>query len=85
MRILDSIIGSKEEMTKETLQSFLEDVSIELNCKHQDFICVIKPTDDEFNFKCFILKATPELLASIPKSLHREVTVKEILGEEEKS
>lgn len=72
-----------EGRTRETIQSTLEDIAEELGCSKDDFIIAIKPIDGEFNFRCYIIKATSDFVKSIPPAIVREITLKEILGQDE--
>lgn len=75
MSFLDALIN-KEEATNDTIQNSLENVAEELNCSYKDLFFMIKPTDEEFNFKVYIYQTKDG-----KPSLAREITVKEIIGE----
>ena len=80
--MLDQLLGgfvNKEKVTKETIKNALEDVAEELKCKPESFWIMIKPVNEKFEFKCYIYH-TPEG-EKTPK-LVREITVKEIVGNE---
>lgn len=74
MGLFDGIFD-KEAMVKTTIEGCLENVAEELGCKATELFIMIKPTDDEFNFKCWIYRidGSPKLI--------REISLKEILGE----
>ncbi len=79
--MLDKLLGNifdKEKMVKDMIQSTLENVAEELGCKHDEFFIMIKPTKEDFDFKCHIYKGTPPVHV-------RQITIKEILGEDEES
>jgi len=79
MDILGSMMGGlidKEKITHDTIQSTLEDIAEELECKHTDFFVMIKPINEDFDMKFFIYK----LEASKAPALVREISLKEILG-----
>ncbi len=65
----------KEKAAYETIQSTLEDIAQELNVSHKDFFIMIRPSDEEFNHKCFICKYDEK---GNPVKV-REITLKEIL------
>jgi len=67
-----------EKMTYDTIQTALEEVAIELKCKHSDFWVMIKPTSDEYDMKFYIYKNSE---GGSPKFV-REISLKEILGNE---
>jgi len=85
--LLGGLVSDKEkaEMAIEKIEDKLEAVAKELSEKegkeytHDDFIIAIKPMNADFNFKCFILKATPEFAKAIPPTIVREITLEEIL------
>jgi len=68
----------KEGIVKATIESCLENVAEELGCKATELFIMIKPTNEEFHFKCWVYKT----IDGNPK-LVRQITLKEILGEEE--
>ncbi len=67
----------KEQMTYDTVQSALENVSEELG--GASFFIMIRPMDSEFNHKYFICKYDEK---GNPVKV-REITLKEILSEPE--
>jgi hypothetical protein len=74
MGLLDGLFD-KEGMVKTTIESCLENVAEELNCKATELFVMIKPTNEDFEFKCWIYK-----VEGSPK-LVREISLKEILGD----
>jgi len=66
----------KEEIVRETLQSTLQNVAKELGCDHKGLWIMIKPCDEEYDFKCYIYQV-PE---GKPPQFIREITLKEVLG-----
>lgn len=64
----------KEKAIYNTIKDALEEVAEELNCSYDKFIIAIKPTDEKHNFKCYIMSDGFKLV--------REITLKEIIGEE---
>jgi hypothetical protein len=75
-----SLLGGlfdKEGMVKATIEGCLENVAEELQCKATELFIMIKPTDEEFNFKCWIYKV------DVSPKLVREISLKEILGDED--
>lgn len=89
--MLEQLFGGlidKEKVAYDAIKNTLEEVAEEfkqkgLPCSPDDFIIGIKPTDHKFNFKCFIMKATPNFVASVPATIVREITIKEIIGGDE--
>ncbi len=85
--LLGGLVSDEEkaQMAVEKIEDKLEAIAKELSEKegktytHDDFIIAIKPMNGEFNFKCFILKATTEFAKAIPETIVREITLKEIL------
>lgn len=78
MNMLANLMGGlvdKEQITRDTIQDTLENISEELGCSYKDFFIMIKPTNDDFNMKFFIYK----LENGVPKMI-REITLKEILN-----
>ena len=75
MGLLDGLFD-KEAMVKTTIESCLEDVAMELACKATDLFIMIKPLNEDFDFKCWVYK-----IDSTPK-LVRQISLKEILGDE---
>ena len=68
----------KEQITHDTIQDTLENVAEELGCKATELFIMIKATNEEFHFKCWVYKT----IDGSPK-LVRQITLKEILGDEE--
>jgi hypothetical protein len=68
----------KEQMTIDTIEACLERLSKELNCEYSQLFVMIKPTNDEFEFKCWVYKSE----SSSPPKMVREITIKEILGKD---
>lgn len=73
----------KEQITKDTIQASLKNVSEELGIAndenfHQNFFIQIVPIDKDCNFKCFIAKKENNAV-----KFTREITVKEIVSGEE--
>jgi hypothetical protein len=68
----------KEGMVKATIETCLENIAEELECKATELFIMIKPTDEEFNFKCWVYK----MVEGNPKVI-RQITLKEILGDNE--
>ena len=66
----------KEQMIYDTIQSSLEDVAQELGCSYKDFFVMIRPADDEYNFKLFICTYDEQ---GNPRKV-REMQLKEILS-----
>ena len=79
--MLQDLLGGifdKEQMTHDTIQECLENLSQEMSCSCDDFFVMIKPIDSEFNMKFYVYK----LENKVPKMV-REITLKEILNKEE--
>lgn len=66
----------KEQIVRDTIQSTLESVKEELNCSYKELFIMIKPYNDDFDFKCYIYK----IIDANPKIV-REISLKEILGD----
>jgi hypothetical protein len=80
MNMFSNLMGSlvdKEQITHDTIQSTLEDISEELECSHEDFFIMIKPVNAEFKMVFCIYREIPN---ELPKFV-RKITLKEILGE----
>lgn len=69
----------KEKLVRETIQGALENVAEEMKCSHKDLFIMIKPFNAEFDFKCYIY----EVFSNGNPKLVREISLKEILGDEE--
>lgn len=75
--MLGSMLGgilNTEGIVRDTIQSTLENVAIELKCSHNELFIMIKPINAEFDMKFYVYK-----IEQSPK-LIREITLKEILG-----
>ena len=78
--MLGNLLGGlfdKNKIVHDTIQTTLENVSEELNCKFNELFIMIKPIDKTFTMKFYIYK-----IENSPK-LVREITLSEILGDEE--
>lgn len=63
-----------ESAISETIKNTLTNLSKELQCKHTDLFVMIKPTNEQMDFKFWVYKTVqgrPELV--------REISLKEIL------
>lgn len=69
---------NKEEAVKDTIKDALTDLSEELSLPFTKFFVMIKPVDEKFNFKLHVFTLND---ANVPQFV-RELTVKEIVGEE---
>ena len=67
----------KEAIVSGTIQSTLENVAEELKCSHNDLFIMIKPYDEDFNFKCYIYS----IVKGANPKLVREIPLSEILGD----
>lgn len=67
---------NKEQAVYDAIQETMLDISQELKCSPSEFIIAIKATDEKFNFKLHIMRATPEGNVWV-----REITIKEVIGE----
>ena len=82
--MLGNLIGGlvdTEKMTYDTIQSTLKTLSIELKVSNKDFFVMIKPVDEEFNFKFYVYLSQ----AGKAPSFVREISIKEVLGKEEET
>lgn len=68
----------KEKVTFDTIQSALEEVSIELGCSHKELFIMIKPENEKFDPRFYIYK-----IEGTGPRMVREITLKEILDIEE--
>lgn len=78
MNMFANMLGGlldKEQIIYDTIQSSLENVSEELGCTEKDFFIMIRPADNEYNFKLFICKYDEN---GNPRKV-REMQLKEIL------
>lgn len=76
--MLDKIMGGlidKEKITQETIADTLKDIKTELDCEMSQLFVMIKPINDQGEFKCYVY----QLQNGVP-TLVREITLKEILG-----
>lgn len=78
MGLLDSIFD-KEQMTFDTIQEALISISKELGCKHSEFFVMIKANNEKFEPKFYIY----QLQQGAGPKMIREITIKEILGNDE--
>lgn len=79
MSILGNLMGGlidKEQITHDTIQTTLENISEELNCEFNELFVMIKPIDEDFNMKFYIYH---QEAGKSPKFI-REISLKEILG-----
>tara|TARA_R110001592_G_scaffold53126_4_gene163036 strand:+ start:3972 stop:4217 length:246 start_codon:yes stop_codon:yes gene_type:complete len=67
-----------EKITYDTIQTSLQEISIELKTDPKNFFVMIKPTDEDYNFKFYVYKINGN---SAPVFV-REISLKEILGKE---
>jgi hypothetical protein len=77
--MLGNLLGSlidKEQITHDTIQTTLENLSEELNCTHKDLFIMIKPVDDTFTMRFWVYKIEEKG----PK-LVREISLAEVLGD----
>ena len=77
--MLQELLGglvNKEKAIHDIIQETLKDVSEELKCSPSEFIIAIKATDEKFNFKLHIMRATPTGNVWV-----REIALSEIIGE----
>ena len=76
--MLGSMLGgllNTEGIVRDTIQSTLENVAIELQCSHNELFIMIKPVNAEFDMKFYVYK-----IEQTGPKLIREITLKEILG-----
>lgn len=64
----------KEKLTRDTITDSLIDLSEEYGCEPTDLFIMIKPTNKDVDFKCWVYK-----LENGAPTLKREITLKEIL------
>ena len=69
----------KEQITKDYITDALEIVAKENGLTAKDLCFMIKPINEKFEFKIYVLK----VVDNKPGSLIREITVKEIVSEAE--
>ena len=88
MGLLDSVLGSVVDIpqqAKDKIQSALDKFAEELKCSHKDLFIMIKPSDEEFNFKCYLycrVNGKMEIVKN-ENGKDREVSIEEILNAEE--
>jgi len=66
----------KERITRDTIQTTLENIAEELGCEWNEFFVMIKPIDNEFEMNFYIYH---QKKGESPKFV-REISLKEILG-----
>lgn len=79
MNMLAGMLGGlidKEQMIYDTIQTALENVAEELDCTHKDFFVMIRPMNEDYDFKLFICKYDEN---GNPMKV-REMMLKEILS-----
>ena len=79
MNMLAGMLGGlldKEQMIYDTIQTALENVAEELKCSEKDFFIMIRPSNEDFDFKLFICKYDEN---GNPRKV-REMQLKEILS-----
>jgi hypothetical protein len=79
MNMLAGMLGGlidKEQMIYDTIQTALENVAEELGCTHKDFFVMIRPMNEDYDFKLFICKYDEN---GNPMKV-REMMLKEILS-----
>lgn len=84
MGILDGLMGGmidKVQITNDYIKDALSLAAIEFKLDRKELMFFIKPTNDEFDFKIYIIHWDTE--KNIPKKFLREITVKEIVDSEE--
>lgn len=79
MNMLAGMLGGlldKEQMIYDTIQTSLENVAEELNCEPKDFFIMIRPSNEDYDFKLFICQYDEN---GNPRKV-REMQLKEILS-----
>lgn len=79
MNMLAGMLGGlidKEQMIYDTIQTALENVAEELGCTYKDFFVMIRPMNEDYDFKLFICKYDEN---GNPMKV-REMMLKEILS-----
>jgi hypothetical protein len=79
MNMFASLVGGlvdKERITRDTIQTTLENIAEELGCEWNEFFVMIKPIDNEFNMNFYIYQNQQ----SKAPTFVREISLKEILG-----
>jgi len=87
MNMLAGLMGGlvdKEQITRDTIQSTLENVAEELGCSHKELFIKIATDGEDFNPIFHIFQTEPyNTLETIPRfKFIREITLKEILSDE---
>lgn len=80
MSFLESMMGGlidKEQITKDYIKDALSLAATEFKIERKELMFFIKPINDEFEFKIYIIHWDAE--KNIPKKFLREITVKEIV------
>jgi len=82
--MLDKLMGGlidKEKITRETITDTLQELKTELECEQTDLFIMIKPFNDEGEFKCYVYQNKEKVNGNgkVPM-LIREITLKEIIG-----
>ena len=67
-----------EKIVSDTIKNSLEEIAIELQCDYKDFFVMIKPTNEQYEMKFYVYKID----GSKPPKFVREISLKEILGQE---
>lgn len=84
MNMLSSLMGGlvdKEQITKDYITDALSLAAQEFKIARKELMFFIKPINDEFEFKIYIIHWDAE--KNIPKKFLREITVKEIVESED--
>ena len=79
MNMFANLVGGlvdKERITRDTIQTTLENIAEELGCNWNEFFVMIKPIDNEFNMNFYIYQNQE----SKAPTFVREISLKEILG-----
>lgn len=79
MNMFANLVGGlvdKERITRDTIQTTLENIAEELGCEWNEFFVMIKPIDNEFNMNFYIYQNQE----SKAPTFVREISLKEILG-----
>lgn len=75
--LMKGLMGGADAIVKEKISTAMADVSKELDKKFNEFFIVLKPINDEFEFRCDIYHYVDG------KPVHaREITIAEIVGKE---
>ena len=79
MNMFANLVGGlvdKERITRDTIQTTLENIAEELGCEWNEFFVMIKPIDNEFEMNFYIYQ---NAINKAPTFV-REISLKEILG-----